>query len=49
MDRHLAILENNYDPQTDIKLENNVYEWATNKPNMHVSIKNYFFGRMEDD
>jgi hypothetical protein len=49
MDRHLAILENDYDPQTDIKLENNVYEWATNKPNMHVSIKNYFFARMEDD
>lgn len=49
MDRHQAILENDYDPQTDIKLENDVYEWATNKPNMHESIKNYFFARMEDD
>jgi hypothetical protein len=49
MDRHQAIIDNNYDPEIDIKLENNVYEWATNKTNMHQSIKQYFYSRMEDD
>lgn len=49
MDRHQAILDNDYDPQKDIKLENDVYEWATDKKSMHDSIKNYFFSRMEDD
>lgn len=49
MDRHKAILENDYDPQNDIKMINNVYEWATEKPSMHEMIKQYFYSRMEDD
>ena len=48
MDRHDIILENNYDPKQDIKLVNNVYEWASDKPNMHNSIKQYFYDRKED-
>lgn len=49
IDRHRAILDNDYDPQTDIILKNDVYEWSSNKPQMHESIKNYFFARMEDE
>jgi hypothetical protein len=49
MDRHQAILDNNYDPMNDIALVNDVYEWASNKTSMHESIKNYFFSRLEDD
>ena len=48
MDRHDIVLENNYDPKADIKLVNNVYEWATDKPNMHAAIKQYFYDRKED-
>lgn len=49
MDRHKAILDHNYNPQTDIVLMNDVYEWATDKPEMHKMIKDYFYSRMEDD
>jgi hypothetical protein len=49
MDRHQAILNHAYDPQTDIKLVNDVYEWATDKTEMHKMIKDYFYSRMEDD
>jgi hypothetical protein len=38
-----------YDPKTDIKLVNNVYEWATDKTGMHQEILKYFHSRMEDE
>jgi hypothetical protein len=49
MDRHQAIIDGNFDPVNDIKLVNNVYEWNSYKPNMHESIKNYFYSRNEDE
>lgn len=48
MERHNIIIDNNYDPCKDIKLENDVYEWSSNKKVMHDSIEDYFFQRMED-
>lgn len=42
--------ENNYDPNSDIVLnENNVWQWSSNKPNLKNSVKNYFSERYEDD
>lgn len=38
----------NYDPEVDIKLDNDVYEWATDKPELHEEVKNYFSSRRED-
>lgn len=49
MDRHETILLNNYDPKTDIRLINDVFEWSTDKYNMHEDVKGYFFGRNEDE
>lgn len=48
MDRHDVILKYNYNPQEDIKLENDVYEWNSDKPEMHNDIRQYFFDRKED-
>lgn len=48
MERHNAILENDYDPAMDVIIKNNVFEWNTDKPKMHNMIKEYFFTRRED-
>jgi len=48
MDRHDIILKYDFNPQEDIKLENNVYEWASDKPEMHNDIRQYFYDRQED-
>lgn len=48
MDRHDIILKYDYNPAEDIKLVNNVWEWATDKPGMHADINQYFFNRQED-
>lgn len=49
MDRHDILIENEFDPETDIKLVNNVYEWATEKPNIRNAISQYFINRKEDE
>ena len=49
MERHDIILNHGYDPRTDIKLINNVYEWSSNKVGMHNDIKQYFLDRKEDE
>lgn len=49
MERHEAILQNNYDPKIDIRLQDGVFEWNSDKQNMHEQIKNYFFERREDE
>ena len=49
MDRHDIVLAYDYDPENDVRLENDVYEWNSDKPEMHEGIKGYFFGRKEDD
>lgn len=49
MDRHDIILQNNYDPLKDIALKDNVYEWNSDKPQMHKEIEQYFYERKEDE
>lgn len=49
MERHDIVLKHQYDPEKDIKLENNVYEWVTDKKEMHEEIKSYFYSRNDDE
>jgi len=49
MERHDIILNYEYDPKIDIKLVNDVYEWASDKYGMHNEIKKYFDSRQEDN
>lgn len=49
MDRHDILLKYDYNPMTDINLQNDVLEWTSNKIDMHNDIKQYFFNRKEDD
>lgn len=48
MDRHDVIKKYDYDPVTDIELINDVYEWSSEKSEMHADIRQYFFERKED-
>ena len=48
MDRHDIILNYDYDPQSDVKMINDVYEWNSDKTGMHNDIKQYFYDRQED-
>ena len=48
MERHDIVKKYNFDPSTDIKLENNVFEWNSDKFGMHEEIRQYFFDRKED-
>lgn len=49
MSRHEILQKHEYDPKTDIKLENDVFEWDSDKVGMHEDIKRYFFDRKEDE
>jgi hypothetical protein len=41
---------NNYEPKTDITLDNNgVWKWNSDKPIMHKQVNGYFFERDEDE
>src|SRR5579859_3015559 len=42
MNRHKIILTHDFDPKVDIILKNNVYEWSTDKKQMHQEISQYF-------
>jgi hypothetical protein len=37
-----------FDPQQDLRLEGGVWEWASDKPELHQDVLNYFKGRKED-
>lgn len=49
MTRHDAIIKGNYDPEGDLKLASEVYEWNSDKPQMHLEVEQYFFMRKEDN
>lgn len=49
MDRHTSLWTHVFDPKTDIKIVNNVFEWASDKPQMQSEIRQYFFDRNEDE
>lgn len=46
--REDIIKKHQYDPNKDITVINNVYEWASNKPQLHQEVKDYFSSRCED-
>lgn len=46
--RDLIFQQHDYNPKVDIRLENHVWEWATNKPLFHQAIIDYFRNRKED-
>lgn len=46
--REDIVKKHNYDPNVDIKTENNVYEWNSEKPELHSEVENYFSSRLED-
>lgn len=45
--RHQILLKHDYDPENDIKLVNNVWEWASDKLAMHEDVRNYFNDRKD--
>ncbi len=49
MDRHDVVLKYDYDPEGDVVLQDNVYEWSSDKPGMHEDIRSYFYERKEDE
>ncbi len=49
MDRHLILQKHNYRPTSDIVVIDNVWEWATHKPDLHGAVRDYFLGRKEDE
>lgn len=46
--RDLIFKEHNFNPKEDIKVVNNVWEWATDKPKLHTAVFDYFKSRSED-
>lgn len=46
--RDLIFKKHDFDPEKDITLKNNVYEWCTDKSEFHQEIKEYFQNRKED-
>ena len=49
MDRHDIMIKYCYDPVTDVRLENGVLEWNSDKTGMHHEIVQYFQSRKEDN
>lgn len=47
--REDILKHHNYNPKTDIKLENNVYEWNTDNELLKKEVENYFSSRKEDE
>ncbi len=46
--RDLIFKKFDFDPKKDIALNNNVWEWSTDKPDFHQAIIDYFQNRKED-
>lgn len=48
MERHDIVKKYDFDPAEDIRLENGVFEWNSDKFGMHEEIRQYFYDRKED-
>jgi hypothetical protein len=46
--RDLIFKEFKFNPKEDIKITDNVLEWASDKPQLHEAVINYFKSRNED-
>ena len=50
LSRNKILLRNKFNPKEDIKLnENGIWEWSSNKPDLHSDVRNYFLSRKEDE
>lgn len=48
--RHEILFDEKFDPNKDIEIaKNGLWEWATEKPEFHRKVKDYFYDRKEDD
>jgi hypothetical protein len=43
------LLAHDFDPRTDVTLSEGVYEWSSDKPQLHAEIRAYFDRRREDE
>lgn len=49
VNRGLILFQNEFDPEKDIKLDNNgCWAWNSEKPELHKNVKEYFWIRKED-
>lgn len=48
-DRYEIAKKYDYNPITDIKISGGTFEWASDKPDFHQEVKDYFFQRAEDE
>jgi hypothetical protein len=46
--RDMVLKENNFDPVNDVKINNHVLEWCSDKPMLHKGMIDYFQNRRED-
>ena len=42
------LLRHDFDPRSDLVLEGDLYEWASDKPALHAEVAAYFASRRED-
>jgi hypothetical protein len=47
--RDEILLRHDFDPRADLILAGDVYEWASEKPELHAEVADYFSLRREDD
>ena len=49
LNRYIAVKNQGYDPTTDLRIgESGCWEWASEKPELHRSVREYFTLRMEE-
>ena len=49
LDRHVPLEAFEFDPNVDIRIsQQGAWEWATDKPELHAYLRNYFLSRQED-
>ena len=49
-ERDTILRQHHFDPSVDLRLnEHGVWEWASDKPELHQAVSEYFFARKEDD
>ena len=49
-ERHRGLSAIGFDPNTDIRLnQNQVWEWATDRQELHRYVHDYFLSRQEDE
>jgi len=47
-DRHSLLIKHNFNPYLDICITKGVWEWNSDKPELHKEVEKYFFDRNED-